>query len=393
MQSSLKPAITAIVVVGIAVSLFLLLRVFDPAPPNSNTGAVQTTTPAVMTPPISTTEFKVGRIEVAAILPLLMPNGMLADKGNRLVAPRFSPDGQRILWERYTGSSIPCSEGNKNCAYPESELWIYSLSTREWSKLVGPATQGNWSPDGARVAYLAQSKSGRLDLAWIQLNEGVPQIAAQDVTWSQVGWTDRTHLTFLDGDASIATIRLDGKNKKTTSPIKVQNPGGPMTLGIAGDGKTLAFVSDRQVWLVALDGRFEPRILKQSRDYLQFSNIVGGMAWSRDGRFLALATGDYYASIYDRDGSLISTIAMPGDHIDSLTWSPDGNIVACVAIRRGDNTPEFDVAIADRSAKEGKLLGLSNDEKYMMDWSPRGDYIVWGSAQQRLPGGLKITLK
>ena len=75
--------------------------------------------------------------------------------------------------------------------------------------------------------------------------------------------------------------------------------------------------SDAHLYLVAAKGG-QPRLLSDEE-------VVGGPAWTPDGRWITFSTADGKIHRVHPDGSGSETIGdIPGKYVTNLSWSPDG---------------------------------------------------------------------
>ena len=105
----------------------------------------------------------------------------------------------------------------------------------------------------------------------------------------------------------------------------------------------------------------------QSQDTLPY---YPSPSWSPDGTKIAIISG-YNVEIYDSISlELISSLAGHTDLIPSVTWNPDGNMLA---------TPSFDETVKIWDVSDGSLIYEligHNQEVTQAVWSPIGDTIL-----------------
>jgi serine/threonine-protein kinase len=147
-------------------------------------------------------------------------------------APRLSPDGRRIAYHTTSG---------------DWDLWTYDLSRGIAARiaLAGQQSVPIWTPDGSRLTFASMPK--------------------------------QTQGLFL--------ISPDG----TGSPEFLAAPDGGGTLqpnAWTADGRTLAFSSNRDLWVMSRDQNTKPRVAVSSTPPLATAQAD----FSSDGRWLAYAT-------------------------------------------------------------------------------------------------------
>jgi TolB protein len=199
-----------------------------------------------------------------------------------------------------------------------------------------------WSPDGAKVAFIREGKSG-----------------------------------------GIFVMDADGTNLRRIT----QGPEGIGTLAWSPDGKYMAYevrsvrnlnqtsiVLDRQIYLVNLEG--------DARPYLLASD--GALpSWSPDGHQIAFTsirrTGpDKWATSV----SVVSVNAGSAPHmlIDnarSLSWAPDGQHILYVATA----SPKLELFVADPDGSNPRRISDKRYDVISAAWSPDGKHIAFSSTR------------
>lgn len=136
----------------------------------------------------------------------------------------------------------------------------------------------------------------------------------------------------------------------------------------------LAFTRDDGIYVMGVDGSGVRRIRR---------NAGSGIAWSPDGRRIAVVVGDGAIAVMNADGSDFTRLALPEGvrAPGSPTWSPDGRTIAFSAFQPDPSAPEpggdRDVWVTNADGSEPRLLvrtpGLWESE---VDWSPTGRQLV-----------------
>jgi Tol biopolymer transport system component len=147
--------------------------------------------------------------------------------------PHFSPDGTRLVYTRY-------GVGTYGDPAAQTDVVVYDFASASETNLTrsGKAGQPVWSPDGARIAYLASTHdAGFMDAPalWLMNADGsdahqigAPSGADDDRGWGDIAWSSDDWILFvvaqyIDGCFKVRAdkIRPDG-----TSRTKVSD-GGP----------------------------------------------------------------------------------------------------------------------------------------------------------------------
>ncbi len=89
--------------------------------------------------------------------------------------PRISPDGDRIV---FTRKDVDTREDRS-----KSTLWIMNADGRE-PRFLAKGASAAWSPDGARLAYVAPDESGQNEIVVRWMNEGgATQVITRGASW------------------------------------------------------------------------------------------------------------------------------------------------------------------------------------------------------------------
>ncbi|REK12451.1 MAG: hypothetical protein DWQ37_12000 [Planctomycetota bacterium] len=235
----------------------------------------------------------------------------------RLSLPRWSPDGERLLFE---------AGGDRS---PRS--LVVDATGRNLLDL-GLGVQADWSPDGKQVVYAVPSESG--PNVWVQNADG--KAGTRLCPGSAPRWSP-------DG-ASIAVcgpLRLFDTFSGTLRALIDAAAGVERTLGCAWspDGERLAAIVERgdKRELVVID----PTQVTRALDARWQAEFDGPPAWSPDGKHLAVTIHDPVADLRrinvlevegDEPPRLIA--GQQGDNRDP-SWSPDSKQLAYI----GTNPP------------------------------------------------------
>jgi TolB protein len=153
-----------------------------------------------------------------------LPAGYQAD-----LAPRFSPDGKRLVFTRYRGSG-----GSEKAA-----LYVVRLDgtgLRRLTTFAIHAGDADWSPDGKRIVFEAYPSARSYGDVWVIGVNGrglrnltrnpLGEAGSADPVWSP----DGTKILFLDnrvvrgnGRTGLATMRPDGSARAFLSRANIES--------------------------------------------------------------------------------------------------------------------------------------------------------------------------
>lgn len=262
-------------------------------------------------------------------------------------------------------SDVTPSPDGKRLAYARAgDLWLRDLESHRETQLTRtPETEAQpvWSPDGARVAFSVLSwvadedapeylgaklafqrqKDYRARVGVVAERGGASQLVAPgDGTESAPRWADATRLSLQREGRDLKTREVVLADLSSSEVRVLHRDVDPKFWSLwylgaepvpSPDGRWLAFVSDRDGWdhlyLVPTAGGAAIQVTRGPFE-------VGGLAWSPDGRRLALD-----ANAGDHPGRRQLMIVEPGTDPASAglvaittgpgtntlaTWSPDG---------------------------------------------------------------------
>ncbi|RCK76534.1 MAG: tolB protein precursor [Ignavibacteriae bacterium] len=152
---------------------------------------------------------------------------------------------------------------------------------------------------------------------------------------------------------------------------------------ISPQGDRIAFISNRDDYfdvfiMDAIDGKIEKKLVKGQRtaDFEELHLLTPGMAWSPDGKQLALSAkskGQDAIILIDVATGKQKKLKINLDGISSIDWSPDGNKLTFV----GHNFKQSDIYIYDINLD--KFENITNDIYTDSDpvWSVDGKFIYF----------------
>jgi dipeptidyl aminopeptidase/acylaminoacyl peptidase len=243
-----------------------------------------------------------------------------------VATPQLSPDGRRILYERRWVDRM-----NDRM---DSSIWIIEADGTRNRQLVRGSSP-SWSPDGSRIAYLAQDSGGgtQVFVRWMDEEGATSQVTRLTQRPSGVRWSpDGERLAFqmlvpseLDSSWRIPMPdRPAGAN--WTEPSRVED--------------RLVYKQDRVGWLprghehlfvVSADGGTPRQVTTGDYDH-------GDFAWSPDGRSLLFSGLRVPEAEYEVGHREIYRIAVESGEVEQLTDlpgphqnpvpSPDGRLIA-----------------------------------------------------------------
>jgi Tol biopolymer transport system component len=299
-----------------------------------------------------------------------------------VVRARWSPDGDRILYESYESSGIwitnadgtnqvHLAEGNSPVWSPDGSL--VAFVSDDGIELMSPDATGRrllvsptalapepaeggsiglgapaWSPDGGKIAF--------------ELGSYVPDPFDPSDPWRQTG----TSLS------SIWIINSDGSDPKRLTTDSAYEQGPYWSL----DGQSITFSSNRNdgkyaMWTSRVDGNGQPELAE------------GGVL-SPDGTRVAYLTEDEDLWLKDADGGNAVEVAGGSAWYQNWAWSPDGTMLAFDSTIVG---PVGNIWIVNANGTgKTKLTGATRDLfdctpellKYKEpQWSPDGTKLLF----------------
>ena len=291
--------------------------------------------------------------------------------------PRLAPDGRQVV---YTRRWI-----NKGEDRWESALWIMDADggrNRFFAKGSSPV----WSPDGTRVAYLAEGepKGAQIFVRWIDRDGPPTQVTREAQAPSAVRWSpDGRSLGFARFTPMPApwTVEMPsfGEGAKLTPAPRITD-----RLHYRADRTGYLDPGVRQIFVVAADGG-TPRAVTPETLVLgaQFDALPAGVTWDwmPDGRAVVVEGYQGNNDLVYRDSHIFSVDVVTGA-VRQLTqkrgtWtsprvSPDGRRVAFAGYdytRQTYRAADLYLMNADGSGIT-LLSGSFDREPAAMEWAP-----------------------
>lgn len=280
-----------------------------------------------------------------------------------LEEPAISPDAKRV-------ALIVITQDLKHDAYLNS-LAIVDLGTKRSQTLVrGKAVAvPRWSPDGTKLAYLAQTTGDEHQL-FVRQN-GVSR-----------------RLTAAKGDVVDEAWSPDGRELAFVAA----DPSGDAPFFYAGDNDYTAtsLTPPEHLWIVSANGGAARRLTSGS--WTIAPTDPGGIfspqiAWTHDGRAIALTRvantfsgDDEYSTLWQvdaRTGALRKLTAHSAFEL-SPSYSPDGSRLAFWYPQGGDWTAETTVRIATAGRDEPLAPNLDRNVAASL-WYPDGRLLLCGA--------------
>lgn len=262
----------------------------------------------------------------------------------------------------------------------------------------GPPSDPKWSPDGTRLAFIADKEvDQRRDLfVTLALDDAEPTRISGALPANAIvnafDWSpDGTRVAFAADAVYVASLAGG------IEPVKVSGTLAPLSsVSWSPDGHRIAFAADQdldsrcEIYVASADGGSVPSRVGHATEFRFFS-----FAWSPDGSRLAIA-GERAAGerielcvVSAIDGSEpieVSGALGPNGDVQRFAWSPDGQRLGFLADRETDQIPELYVSAAAGGGEPVKVSGAPGKGSVQsFAWSPDGARLAFSANKDALP--------
>lgn len=233
-----------------------------------------------------------------------------------------------------------------------------------------------WSPDGAKLAFLAGPQQGAHDI-YVMNTDGssLRNLTNEPANYSAPSWSpDGQRLAFAAGGANTSDIYVIDASGGTPRNL-TRSSDSETAPTWSPDGQQIAFVSGRtgfqRIYLMEADGSNVQRLTQDTAGY--FSRPT----WSPDGQriaYKAIRGGQrWYIEVIDTESNLIDTMGFDVAQYVDLDWSPDGQQIAFVSVIGGHREI---YRVHFNGANLHRLTDHPARDSHP-DWSPDGRFLLF----------------
>lgn len=248
-----------------------------------------------------------------------------------------------------------------------------------------PPSQPAWSPDGAKIAFVAGPAPNEIYSANADGSSPVnlTQSAASE---SNPSWSSTGKIAY-ERESQIWMMNQDGTNQAQFSAITQPSPTGP---AFSSDGSKIAFASGGEIWKINADGSGQQQVTNSA-------TADADPAWSPDGSKIVFHKGGVGIAAIDANGANEVNLTTGSGDLRPA-WSSDGTTIAFKRVSSLSGIFVMDVTGANQIRiiiDSGGPFGAANDDPA---WQPVGQpantfsisgYISGGGS---LPAGAIISL-
>jgi WD40 repeat protein len=348
----------------------------------------------------------------------------VAQSQTRYVAPRWSPDGRRMMVvanpenpRRYDLYAIGVDgaglvklrdDARDGSWSPDgSRILFASMSDGDFDVYVMDASGANvrqltstpemdyqpaWSPDGRRIAFVSvpPGAGARHDVHVMNADgSGRRALTETPADEQVVSWADSRSVVFgsmRDGNWEIYLVSVEGGEPRRLT----NDPASDAAPAVSPDGRTIVFTSDRggtrRVWRMGTDGSGAAPLSEQQGAML---------AWSPDGRriaFVGQADGSAGVFVMNADGTAVQRVTPipPPPPVVVNRLAPLAWLAGCWELRTAQRVtlemwmpPDGNLMLgASRTVSSGEVREF---EQLRLGW--QGDSLVYTA----IPSGQKET--
>ena len=336
------------------------------------------------------------RVRVVSPDALGAPYLAVSPSGHRCAWPVWSPDGEELMYSAY-----PAAGSNGHGAFRVISLPSGKPATAIYANEPGTDAIAQhtphylmWSPDGSKVAFIAQTLSAGMSLFVADASGGAPPMRLLDGAPLYFCWSDDSEYLFAHVGELHYLIMLS-EPEPAQVPVASQRYQAPSVCSRDGRIAMGGEMSDTAQAIIVATIRGGAEIISEVEGLVGFS-------WRPERGQLAVASGldrdsGYYAQLSLLDADSTAERVLVEEPMLCFFWSPDGSKVAYI-------TPSEDAqgsvrwAILDTETDEIRHLAdfVPSREQLTMFmffdqygqshrlWSPDGSRILFAGVEGRL---------